>query len=80
MTKSQLGLGVLSIPTAFDALNMVPGVICLYTVAVNTTWFNYVVGTFKLRHREVYSIVDAGELIFGKIGRIILVAIDVNFV
>lgn len=80
MTKSQLGLGVLSIPTAFDALGMVPGVICLCTVAVTTIWSNYVVGTFKLRHREAYSIVDAGELIFGKVGRIILVVIDINFV
>lgn len=72
MIKSQLGLGVLSIPTAFDSLGMVPGIICLCAVAVITTWSNYVVGTFKLRHREVYSIVDAGQLVFGQVGRVVL--------
>lgn len=72
MMKTQIGLGVLSIPTAFDTLGMVPGVIVLCAVAVITTWSAYVVGTFKLRHREIYGIDDAGALILGPIGRVIL--------
>jgi len=52
-------------PTSFvvfgiDVLGIVPGVIFLRIVAVITTWVNYVVGTFKLRHPEVYGIDDAG--------------------
>ncbi|KAJ5317971.1 hypothetical protein N7508_002479 [Penicillium antarcticum] len=69
MMKSQIGLGVLSIPSAFDTLGLVPGVICLLAVAVITTWSDYMVGVFKLKHREVYSIDDAGGLMFGPIGR-----------
>ncbi|OGE56961.1 hypothetical protein PENARI_c002G02369 [Penicillium arizonense] len=69
MMKTQIGLGVLSIPSAFDTLGLVPGVICLLAVAVITTWSDYMVGAFKLKHREVYSIDDAGGLMFGPIGR-----------
>lgn len=72
MLKTQLGIGVLSIPAAFNVLGMVPGVICLCAVAIITTWTNYVVGTFKIRHPEVYGIDDAGGLIFGKVGRVVL--------
>ncbi|KAJ5980290.1 hypothetical protein N7481_007588 [Penicillium waksmanii] len=72
MMKTQIGLGVLAIPTTFDALGIVPGVICLCVVASIMTWSNYVIGAFKLNHREVYSIDDAGALIFGPIGRAVL--------
>lgn len=74
MMKTQIGLGVLSIPTAFDSLGLVPGVICLCAIAVITTWSDYIVGTFKLNHREVYGIGDAGALMFGSIGRGVLSA------
>ncbi|KAJ5335151.1 amino acid transporter [Penicillium brevicompactum] len=71
MTKSMIGIGVLSIPIAFDTLGIVPGVIVLCTIAGITTWSDYIVGVFKLRHPEVYGIDDAGYLMFGQIGRII---------
>ncbi|KAE8308249.1 transmembrane amino acid transporter protein-domain-containing protein [Aspergillus transmontanensis] len=58
MMKSQIGLGVLSIPTAFNTLGIVPGIICLIAIAVITTWSDYMIGVFKLRHRSVYSIDD----------------------
>ncbi|KAB8079290.1 transmembrane amino acid transporter protein-domain-containing protein [Aspergillus leporis] len=72
MMKTQIGLGVLSIPTAFHVLGMIPGVICLCAISGITTWSDYIVGTFKLRHRDVYGIDDAGGLIFGQTGRVIL--------
>lgn len=59
----------MSIPAAFDVLGMIPGIICLCAVAVITTWSGWVVGDFKLRHAEVYSIDDAGAIMFGRIGR-----------
>lgn len=74
MMKTQIGLGVLSIPVTFDALGIVPGVICLVVVAGITTWSDYIVGVFKLKHRSVYGIDDAGQLIFGRIGREIFAA------
>ncbi|KAJ9654985.1 hypothetical protein H2201_008898, partial [Coniosporium apollinis] len=72
MMKTQIGLGVLSIPAVLDVLGMIPGVICLIAIAVITTWSDYMVGTFKLRHRSVYGIDDAGQLMFGRIGREVL--------
>lgn len=70
MMKTQIGLGVLAIPSALNALGMVPGVICLVVVAIITTWSRYVIGAFKLQHREIYSIDDAGGIMFGLIGRL----------
>lgn len=67
--KTQIGLGVLSIPAAFDTLGLVPGIICLCAIAFITTWSDYMVGAFKLHHRDVYSIADVGGLIFGRWGR-----------
>ncbi|KAJ3524094.1 hypothetical protein NM208_g12188 [Fusarium decemcellulare] len=69
MTKTQIGLGVLSIPATFDALGIVPGVICLCLVAAITTWSDYIIGVFKKNHPEVYGLDDAGFKMFGKIGR-----------
>lgn len=69
MMKTQIGLGVLSIPSAFDTLGMVPGVICLLVVAAITTWSAFEIGKFKVRHRDVYGIDDVGSLLFGSIGK-----------
>lgn len=67
--KTQIGLGVLSMPSIFDVLGIVPGVIILCTIAGITTWSDYMVGVFKLRHPQVYGMDDVGELLFGRIGR-----------
>ncbi|KAK2596109.1 hypothetical protein QQS21_006456 [Conoideocrella luteorostrata] len=72
MMKTQIGLGVLSMPAAFDALGIVPGVLCLTAIGALTTWSNHMIGVFKLRHNEVYGIDDVGFLIFGTPGRVTL--------
>ncbi|KND88279.1 N amino acid transport system protein [Tolypocladium ophioglossoides CBS 100239] len=69
MMKAQIGLGVLSFPSVFDTLGMIPGVILLCTIAGITTWSDYIVGVFKLNHRHVYGIDDAGQLLFGRVGK-----------
>lgn len=69
MMKTEVGLGVLSIPEAFDTLGMIPGIIMLLVIGGITTWSSYVVGQFKLNHPQVYGIPDMGMLLFGKIGR-----------
>jgi amino acid permease len=38
MMKTQIGLGVLSIPLVFDTLGMIPGIIILLAIASITTW------------------------------------------
>ncbi|KAL1586931.1 hypothetical protein WHR41_04030 [Cladosporium halotolerans] len=69
MLKSQIGIGVLSIPTAFDVLGMIPGIICLLFIASVATWSGFIVGPFKLRHPSVYGLDDAGMMIAGPIAR-----------
>lgn len=69
MLKIQIGLGVLSLPEVFETLGIIPGVILLIVVSALATWTSYMVGVFKLKHPEVYSIDDAGALMFGRIGR-----------
>ncbi|KAJ0379286.1 hypothetical protein COL26b_002455 [Colletotrichum chrysophilum] len=69
MMKTQIGLGVLSFPAVFDTLGLIPGAIILCTVAGITTWSNYIVGVFKVNHRSVYGVDDAGQLMFGRIGK-----------
>ncbi|KAF2123364.1 hypothetical protein P153DRAFT_304068 [Dothidotthia symphoricarpi CBS 119687] len=68
MLKTQIGLGVLSIPQVFHSLGLIPGVICLLVIATMTSWSNYIVGVFKLRHPDVYGIDDVGRKLFGRIG------------
>lgn len=67
--KTQIGLGVLSIPAVFDKVGVVPGVILLCVVAGIATWTSNMVGIFKLNHREVYGMDDAGGLMLGRVGR-----------
>lgn len=69
MMKTQFGLGVFAVPGVLDKLGLIPGIICICVIATIITWSNYVVGTFKLNHPEVYGIDDAGALMFGRIGR-----------
>ncbi|KAL5051766.1 hypothetical protein BDW71DRAFT_194008 [Aspergillus fruticulosus] len=68
--KTQIGLGALSIPSALDTLGLIPGLICMLAIAVITTWSDYMIGVFKLNHRQVHSIANAGGLMFGRFGRL----------
>jgi hypothetical protein len=72
MIKTMLGLGVLSIPSVFDALGMIPGVICLLAIAAITTWCSLQIQDFKLRHPSIYGVDDAGFLMVGRVGREVL--------
>ncbi|KAK5079396.1 hypothetical protein LTR51_001593 [Lithohypha guttulata] len=69
MIKTQIGLGVLSIPAVLDTLGMGPGLVVLIVIGAITTWSNYVIGTFKRNHPSVYGIDDVGMKLFGPVGR-----------
>lgn len=72
MMKTQIGLGLLSFPSVFETLGLIPGVIILCTVAAITTWSNYIVGVFKVNHRYIYGVDEVGMLLFGRNGKEIL--------
>ncbi|EEU42715.1 uncharacterized protein NECHADRAFT_84232 [Fusarium vanettenii 77-13-4] len=69
MMKTQIGLGVLSLPSVLDTLGLIPGVIILCVIAGITTWSDYMVGVFKRNHPDVYGVDDVGQLMFGRIGK-----------
>ena len=48
--KICIGLGILSIPSGFDILGLIPGIICLLAIGAITTWSSYMVGVFKINH------------------------------
>ncbi|KAJ9110935.1 hypothetical protein QFC20_002701 [Naganishia adeliensis] len=75
MVKVQVGLGVLSIPATLHTLGIVPGVILMLVICAMNSWSDWVVGDFKRRHPEVYSVADVGYMWFGPIGREIFGAI-----
>ncbi|CAK9780360.1 hypothetical protein CC85DRAFT_287903 [Cutaneotrichosporon oleaginosum] len=68
MIKSAFGLGVLSIPFVFQAVGIVPGVILIVVVELIVTWSAFVLGSFKLNHRECYSMADVGRILAGRWG------------
>lgn len=68
MMKTQIGLGVLSMPLVFATVGLIPGNILLVVMAGITTWSDYMVGVIKLHHPDVYGIDDVGRILFGRIG------------
>ncbi|KAJ9112090.1 hypothetical protein QFC22_006390 [Naganishia vaughanmartiniae] len=75
MIKVQVGLGVLSLPATLHTLGLVPGVLLMLLICAMNTWSDWVVGAFKRRHPEVYSVADVGYMFGGVIGREVLGAI-----
>ncbi|GJN89391.1 hypothetical protein Rhopal_002371-T1 [Rhodotorula paludigena] len=65
----QLGLGILGLPSVMMSLGTGGGVLVIVAISALTTWANYVVVMFKLKHPEVYSMADIGYLMGGVLGR-----------
>ncbi|GAA5838423.1 hypothetical protein JCM11251_004933 [Rhodosporidiobolus azoricus] len=70
MMKAQMGLGVLSIPSVFHVLGLLPGIlILLFIGGLNTYTQWFLAGPFKRRHPQCYTLADAGYLMAGAWGR-----------
>ncbi|OOF96462.1 hypothetical protein ASPCADRAFT_206643 [Aspergillus carbonarius ITEM 5010] len=64
-----IGLGALSIPSAFASLGMVAGVICCVGIGLIAIYTSYVIGQVKLAFPAVRDYGDAGALLMGSWGR-----------
>ncbi|KAI0848537.1 transmembrane amino acid transporter protein-domain-containing protein [Daldinia vernicosa] len=71
--------GMLSLPSSLDAVGIVPGVIVIAFLGVFATFTAWLLIEFKLRHPEVHNMGDAGNILFGPVGREILSAGTVIF-
>ncbi|GAA5874281.1 hypothetical protein JCM8547_007552, partial [Rhodosporidiobolus lusitaniae] len=69
MVKTQIGLGVLGIPSVLSTFGLGPGIVLLFVVGFLTSWTAYLIGKFKLRYPQAYGMSDIGHIVGGKIGR-----------
>ncbi|KAK1623574.1 transmembrane amino acid transporter [Colletotrichum phormii] len=65
--------GMLSLPSSLAVVGIVPGVILIVFLGIFATYTSWLLVQFKLRHPEVHSMGDAGQILFGRPGREILV-------
>ena len=69
VTKFQIGLGALGLPSTFHVLGFAPGIICFLALGLICTFSGYICGTARQYYPHMHSIGDAAELLFGKAGR-----------
>ncbi|TXT10653.1 hypothetical protein VHUM_02158 [Vanrija humicola] len=69
MTKANLGLGVLALPSVFGVLGLVPGILLIVLIQSIIAYSATVIGSFKLNHPEVYSLADAAYVFGGRFGK-----------
>jgi amino acid permease len=69
VTKLQIGLGVLSLPSTFHVLGFFPGILCFLVLAFICTLAGYICGNARQYYPHMHSIGDAAELLFGKAAR-----------
>ncbi|GAB1193442.1 hypothetical protein APSETT444_002658 [Aspergillus pseudonomiae] len=63
-----IGLGALSIPSAFASLGMVAGVICCVGIGLIAIYTSWIIGKVKLAFPGVRHYGDAGGLLMGRVG------------
>ncbi|GAA6034581.1 hypothetical protein JCM8097_005407 [Rhodosporidiobolus ruineniae] len=69
MTKATVGLGVLSLPSSFETLGLVPGILILLFIATITCYTQYIItGPWKQNHPTCYSTLEAGRILWGPVG------------
>lgn len=69
VTKFQIGLGALGLPSTFHVLGFVPGILCFLLLGLICTLAGYICGTARQYYPHMYSIGDAAELLFGMAAR-----------
>ncbi|THC97571.1 hypothetical protein EYZ11_002926 [Aspergillus tanneri] len=72
MIAENVSVGILSLPSAVATLGMVPAAIMILFISALSWYTGYAIGQFKLRHPEIHSMGDAGELLMGSFGRELL--------
>lgn len=50
------------------SVGIIPGIILIVVIELIVTWSAFILGTFKLNHRETYSLADVGRILGGRWG------------
>lgn len=72
MVAETISLGILSLPAAIAVVGLIPGLILLIFLGALATYTGYVIGQFRLKYTHVANMADAGEVLFGHVGREVL--------
>ncbi|KDQ49937.1 hypothetical protein JAAARDRAFT_142662 [Jaapia argillacea MUCL 33604] len=72
MLAETVSLGILSIPSVFAKVGMVAGCFLVIGLGAIATATGYMIGQFKIRYPQVHNMADAGQIIFGPVGREVL--------
>ncbi|KAH7399682.1 transmembrane amino acid transporter protein-domain-containing protein [Pyrenochaeta sp. MPI-SDFR-AT-0127] len=62
---NQVGIGILSLPTAMQTLGLIPGIICIIGMGILVTYTAYVLLQFFRRYPTVLNCVDCFRIIGG---------------
>lgn len=81
LITNQVGIGILSLPSALLTLGMVPGIIAIVGLGLLSTYTAYVLLQFYRRHPHVVNIVDMARIIGGPILEVIVgIAMFINLI
>ncbi|GAA5843755.1 hypothetical protein JCM11251_006797, partial [Rhodosporidiobolus azoricus] len=70
-TCEAIALGTLSFPSNFNKLGMAGGLICNTAFVLIAYASAYVMVVFKMKYPYCMNVADAGEIMFGRVGKII---------
>ncbi|KAJ5100562.1 hypothetical protein N7456_006614 [Penicillium angulare] len=69
MIAESVSLGVLSLPATLAELGMAPALVLIIGLGLLATYTGYVIGQFHQRYPHIQNLADAGDVLFGPIGR-----------
>ncbi|PKY05770.1 amino acid transporter [Aspergillus campestris IBT 28561] len=69
MVAETVSLGILSLPAVVAQLGLAPSIVLMLVIGLIATYTGYVIGQFRWAYPHVQNMADAGEVIFGSIGR-----------
>ncbi|PLN74729.1 amino acid transporter [Aspergillus taichungensis] len=69
MVAETVSLGILSLPAVVAQLGLAPSIVLMLAIGLIATYTGYVIGQFRWAYPHVQNMADAGEVIFGSIGR-----------
>ncbi|OJJ44450.1 hypothetical protein ASPZODRAFT_72130 [Penicilliopsis zonata CBS 506.65] len=69
MIAESISLGVLSLPATLAQLGLVPALILIVGLGIIALYTGFVIGQFRTRYPHIQNLADAGEVLFGAVGR-----------
>jgi hypothetical protein len=63
---TEVGLGILSLPSVFEVLGLIPGLVAVLGIGLVATWTAYVYMLFWRRHPHVDNLCDAMRVLGGR--------------